>query len=225
MQYVPVYARVAYTKWDMMTGTRQATAKLQRLYELASDQAGYFTAVQTRALGYSARALVHHVAAGHFERVQRGFYRLVGVPVSPHEDVVAAWVRYHSRAAVVSHDTALTLYDLAPSRSGAIHLTVPRARRLRAAQPDPRVTIHSTLNRLRREDVVQRFGVQITTPARTIVDVAEVGADPQVVIEATAAALRSGLVSPAELHALAGDRSVRVRRLIERALQDAGAHA
>ncbi len=210
-----------------MTGQEQptATGKLQQLYELASDQAGYFTAAQAHSLGYSPRALVHHVTAGHFERVQRGFYRLLGVPISPHEDIVAAWVRYRSRAAVVSHDTALILYDLAPSRADAIHLTVPRARRLRTAQPDPRVAIHTTLVPLRRDDVVQRFGVQLTAPARTIVDVADIGADPHVVIEATATALRSGLVSPPELHAMAGDRSARVRRLVERALQEAGAHA
>ncbi len=203
----------------------RTTAKLQRLYELASDQAGYFTAEQARALGYSPRSLVHHVAVGHFERIQRGFYRLRGVPVRAHEDVVAAWVRYRSRAAVVSHDTALTLYELASSRSETIHLTVPRARRLRAAQPDPRVAIHTTLTPVPRADVAQRFGVHLTTPARTIVDVADIGGDPQVVIEATTTAVRSGLVSAAELQAAVGGRSVRVCRLIDRALQEADTDA
>jgi predicted transcriptional regulator of viral defense system len=202
-----------------------ATEKLQRLYELASDQAGYFTATQARALGYSPRALVHHVAAGHFERIQRGFYRLVGVPVSPHEDIVAAWVRYRARSAVVSHDTALTLYDLAPTRSHAIHLTVPRARRLRAPQPEPHIVVHTTLTPLRREEVVHRYGAQVTAPARTIVDVADIGVDPHVVIEATATSLRSGLVSPDELRTAAHGRAVRVRQLVERALEEAGAHA
>lgn len=202
-----------------------ATERLQRLYELASDQVGYFTATQARALGYSPRALVHHVAAGHFERIQRGFYRLVGVPVSPHEDIVAAWVRYHSRSAVVSHDTALALYDLAPTRSHAVHLTVPRARRLRAPQPEPHIVVHTTLTTLRREEVVHRFGVQVTAPARTIIDVADIGVDPHVVIEATATALRSGLVSPDELRTAASGRAVRVRQLVERALREAGAHA
>ena len=98
---------------------------LQRLFDLAAGQAGYFTAAQARELGYSARSLVHRVAAGHFERVGRGFYRLVGVSSSPHEDVVAAWLRSSSRGAVVSHDTALALYDLAASRSHEIHLTLP----------------------------------------------------------------------------------------------------
>ena len=71
--------------------------KLQRLLELAGAQGGHFTAAQARELGYSARSLQYHVAAGHFERVSRGFYRLVGVPAGPHDDVVAAWVRFAPR--------------------------------------------------------------------------------------------------------------------------------
>src|SRR2546422_7849320 len=101
------------------------TNKLYRLFELASNQAGYFTATQVRGLGYSVRSLVHHVAAGHFERIRRGFYRLVGVPAGSHEDIIAAWLRFAPRNAVVSHDTALTLYELAPSRSQEVHLTLP----------------------------------------------------------------------------------------------------
>jgi len=39
--------------------------KRQRLYEFAASQAGYFTAVQARAIGYSTRAVGHHVRTGH----------------------------------------------------------------------------------------------------------------------------------------------------------------
>src|SRR5438105_3809922 len=120
------------------------TDKLQRLFELAASQAGHFTAVQARELGYSARSLVHHVAAGHIERVSRGFYRLVGVPASSHEDIVAAWLKFAPRQAVVSHDTALALYELAPSRAHEIHLTLPRERRPRAPQATTSVRLHTT---------------------------------------------------------------------------------
>lgn len=201
------------------------TDKLQRLFEQAASQAGYFTAAQARALGYSPRSLVHHVGAGHFERVNRGFYRLAGVPADPHEDVVAAWVRFAPRGAVVSHDTALTLYDLAPSRSHEIHLTLPRERRPRTAQSGSAVKLHTTTVALRRDEVANRFGVRITSPARTIADVAEIGADPSVVVEATARARATGLVSSNELHTAVKRRSARVRQLIERAVQEAGARA
>jgi predicted transcriptional regulator of viral defense system len=208
------------------TDLRQSrTNRLQRLFELAAGQAGYFTAAQARGLGYSARSLVHHVAAGHFERVSRGFYRLVGVPADPNEDVVAAWLKFASHRAVVSHDTALALYDLAPSRAHEIHLTVPREQRPRSTQTAGGVRLHTTIVPLRRDEVAKRFGVEITAPARTLADVADVGVEPSVVIEATARALATGLVTAGELREAVKRRSARVRRLVEQALREAGARA
>jgi predicted transcriptional regulator of viral defense system len=201
------------------------TEKLQRLFELASTQAGYFTAAQARDVGYSGRSLVHHVAAGHFERLSRGFYRLGGVPSQPNEDIVAAWLRWQPHHAVVSHETALALYDLAPSRSHEIHLTVARANRPRTRQPRSAVRLHSTTVPLRRDESVRRFGVQVTSPARTIADVADIGGDPSVVIEATGRALASGLVSRSELRNAGKRRSARVRNLITRAVGEARVHA
>lgn len=205
--------------------TPSRTDRLQKLFELAATQAGYFTAAQAHELGYSARSLVHHVAAGHFARVSRGFYRLGGVPTDSHEDVVAAWLKFASRRAVVSHETALALYALAPSRSHEVHLTLPRERRPRTAQSATAVKLHTTTVPLRRDEVANRFGVQITSPARTIADVADIGADPSVVIEAAARALATGLVSPNELRTAVEHRSGRVRRLFERAIDEAGVHA
>jgi predicted transcriptional regulator of viral defense system len=209
----------------MVLSGRRAPQKLQHLLELAGGQAGYFTAAQARALGYSARSLVYHTAAGHFERISRGFYRLVGVPADPHEDVIAAWLRLASRRAVVSHNTALALYDLASSRSREIHLTVSRRHRPRASRPADGVRLHTTTVPLRRDEVVQRFNVELTSPARTIVDVADAGVDPSVVVEATARALSTGLLTPAELREAVKGRSARVRRLLERAIKEAGSRA
>jgi predicted transcriptional regulator of viral defense system len=201
------------------------TAKLQRLFEVAATQAGYFSARQARELGYSARALVHHVDAGHLERVSRGFYRLLGVPPVPHEDVIATWLKFAPRGAVVSHDTALTLYEVGASRSHEIHLTLPRRHRPRSPQSATGIRLHTTVVPLRRDEVTSRFGVQVTSPARTITDVADIGADPSVVIDATARALASGLVSPAELRSAVHSRSARVRQLLERAIQEANERA
>ena len=201
------------------------TGRLQRLFALAAGQSGYFTAAQARGLGYSARSLVHHVAAGHVERVSRGFYRLVGVPADPHEDAVAAWLRFASRRAVVSHDTALALYDLASSRSREIHLTLPREHRPRNQQPAGGVKLHTTTVPLRRDEVATRFGVLVTSPARTIADIADVGVDPSVVVEAGARGLATGLVTPSELREAARRRSRRVRHLVEGAIREAGAGA
>jgi|SRR5205807_9506192 len=199
------------------------TEKRQRLFELAATQAGYFTAAQARALGYSARSLVHHGQAGHsFERVGRGFYRLTEFPTLPHENVIAAWVKAGRDRAAVSHDTALALYELASSRSREIHLTVPRENRPRNRSGLlAGVKIHTTKQPLRREEVIQRFGVRVTSPTRTIVDAADAGADPSVIMEAVARALASGLLTAVELRTATRARSERVRRLIERAAKEA----
>lgn len=201
------------------------TDKLQRLFEVASTQAGYFTAVQARSLGYSARSLQYHVAAGHVDRVSRGFYRLIGVPADPHEDVVAAWLKHAPRGAVASHDTALALYDLAPTRSHEIHLTLPREQRPRTRDSGTGARLHTTTVPLRRDEIATRFGLHVTSPARTLADVADIGADPSVVIEATGRALASGLVSTNELRLAIRRRSARVRDLIERAIDEARARA
>ena len=168
---------------------------------------------------------MHHVAAEHVERLSRGFYRLVGVPAGPHEDIVAAWLKLVPHRAVVSHETALALYDLAPSRSHHIHLTLPRKYRPRASQSAPALALHTTTVPLRRDEVTTRFGLQLTSPARTIADIADIGADPSVVIEATRRALATGLVSPNELRTAVKRRSIRVRQLVARAIQEVGLRA
>lgn len=197
------------------------TDKLQRLFELAATQAGHFTAGQARDVGYSARSLVYHVAAGHLDRVGRGFYRLKGVPEARYEDVIVAWLRFSSRQAVVSHDTALSLYDLAPSRSQEVHLTLPRTKRSRGPNRIPGVSLHTIVVPLRRDEVTRRFGVALTSPARTIVDVASAGGDPSMVVEATARGVAIGLVSRTELRRAANRRSGRVQQLLSRAIEEA----
>lgn len=48
----------------------------RRLFNLASEQAGYFTAAQAKGVGYSYQAQAYHVAAGNWLRIERGLFRL-----------------------------------------------------------------------------------------------------------------------------------------------------
>ncbi len=198
----------------------------RHLFELAATQGGYFTAAQARTIGYDRRTLWHHARAGHFERVSRGFYRLAEFPAQSHEDVIAAWVKAGPDRAVVSHETALALYELAPIRPRKIHLTVPRAYRPYKGQPRlPGVQIHTTTRSNSPGEVVQRFGVRVTSPVRTIVDAAAAGMDPSVIVDSANRAREEGLLRADELRKAAKDRSERVRTLIERAIEDARRHA
>src|SRR5712692_4801171 len=53
------------------------------LYELAEEQAGYFTAAQARAAGLHQVRLAQLHQSGDIERVTRGVYRLTRYPISP----------------------------------------------------------------------------------------------------------------------------------------------
>jgi hypothetical protein len=66
--------------------------KHSRLFELVSEQGGYFTAAQARACGFSKALLAHHAKSGRYLRVRQGLYRFREYPSSPREEVIAAWL-------------------------------------------------------------------------------------------------------------------------------------
>jgi predicted transcriptional regulator of viral defense system len=113
---------------EWMQGTPSGPDRAQ-LFEVASEQGGYFTAEQARACGYSWALLSHHVKSGRFIRLRRGLYRYREYPSSPREDVLAAWLAVGKDRAVVSHESALDLLDLSDVIPDTAHLTVPRSRR------------------------------------------------------------------------------------------------
>jgi predicted transcriptional regulator of viral defense system len=198
----------------------------QRLFELAATQGGYFTAAQAREIGYDSRTLWHHVKTGQLERVSRGFYRLAEFPAHSHEDVTAAWVKAGPDRAAVSHETALALYDLAPIRQRSIHITVKREHRPSKRQARlPGVQVHTISQPFRPGEVIQRFGVKVTSPARSIADAAEAGTDPSTIHEVIGSALRQGLLTEGDLHEAVEDRPKRVRDLVERAVRENGTRA
>jgi hypothetical protein len=114
------------------------------LFNLASEQHGYFSTAQAARCGYAPDMLMYHVKQGTFERVHRGVYRFRDFPFSPREDVVAAWLAVGKDKAVVSHESALDLWDLSDVVADAVHVTVLRARRSLARRPPPGVIVHTT---------------------------------------------------------------------------------
>lgn len=189
------------------------------LLDLATEQHGHFTAAQARACGYSWSLLTHHVASGTFTRVRRGLYRFSEFPPSPREHVVAAWLAAGKQDAVVSHASALDLLDLSDVIPDSVHLTVPRSRR--GYQAPPGVTVHTTSRPFRRGETLVRDGIRLTAAARSIVDSAEWGIDPDQVVRAVRQALLRGLSTPAEMLYTAEGRGRRIRHLIVRAVEEA----
>ncbi|CCH72543.1 conserved hypothetical protein [Nostocoides australiense Ben110] len=105
-----------------MPGVRQDLRR--RLQELAFTQAGYFSASQARAVGYSYQAQKYHVDHGNWLRIDRGLFRLPGWP-SDHDDSYARWTVWSHGRAVISHESALSLHDLSDVSPARVDLTVP----------------------------------------------------------------------------------------------------
>jgi predicted transcriptional regulator of viral defense system len=188
------------------------------LYRIAESQAGYFTTQQAIAAGMDRSTLRHHARpGGRYERVRRGLYRLRHFPTSPHEHVVAAWLPLRDTGAVVSHESALELYELSDVIPIATDLSLPRSKR--GQRPRPGVRLH-TLEYPPGEAETRRLaGVPVTTPERTILDALQGGTQLEQIELAIAQAMERGLTTPRRLRSAAASRPARARALVEHALQ------
>jgi predicted transcriptional regulator of viral defense system len=189
----------------MSHSTRKSARALSLL---ANEQGGYFTAKQAKEAGYDYPHLDYHVAAGNFERVDHGLYRLASVPRHDHDELIrlSLWSRNQKDEpqAVVSHESALALYDLSDLLPKKVHLTVPAKFR----KPCPKgVVIHKRT--LAPVDLEDRTGFRVTTPLRTLVDAAASDIGREQLEKAVTDALSRGLVQRKKLaNALNGSRGL-----------------
>ncbi len=182
-----------------------------KLYNIAESQAGYFTALQAQSVGFSRPTLAYNTKVGRFKRVAHGIYRLTQYPGSPYEDLFVAWLQTGPDS-VISHDSALALYELSDALPGEIHIIMPRTGSRRRRQ----IRLHT--HRLKADEITRRAGLPVTTPARTIADVAVAGMADEFVQQAVQEAIRRGLVTRRALEAQAKRRRGRAATLILAAL-------
>jgi predicted transcriptional regulator of viral defense system len=163
------------------------------VYEIAEDQMGYFTAAQARAAGVNPVTLVRMSSRGTVERVSWGVYRIPNFPTSPYAQFMAASLWPHARKAevrgVISHASALSVYELSDVSPSHVHITLPRTTRLSRAVPSYLVVHRADLP---PADVQQIHGLPVTTPERTIRDCDEAHLGASVVRGAIADAEREG---------------------------------
>lgn len=181
----------------------------------AYHQGGYLTSAQARVHAVSSQLLNHHVTQGRFERLRRGLYRIPGFPSSQHDEIREKWLAVGPEKAVVSHESALALLDLSDSIPDRVHLLVPR--RHRGLRRPGGVVLHTrpddeTVKRVWRE------GMPVTTPARTLLDVAN-ELQPEQAALAAQQALSRGLLTRRQLEQEAARRGK--SHLLERLLPGA----
>jgi hypothetical protein len=136
---------------------------------LAAEQGGIVDHGQLRDLGLSATAIGRRIRAGLLHPQYPGVYA-VGHPLLSLEGRRWAAVRACGPRAVLSHVTAADAWGLRRSSSPVIDVTVPD----RSGRRHPGIRIHRP-RQLPADEVCALLGLPITTPARTLLDLAAAG--------------------------------------------------
>lgn len=183
----------------------------RKLFGLAAGQGGYFTAAQARSVGYSHQAQAYHVREGNWQRVDRGLFRLIEWVPGAHDEL-ARWTLWSRGRGVVSHESAMSVHGIGEFESRYVHLTVPPGFTMR----HDAVQLH--YSELPVNDVTERSGYRVTTPLRTIIDIAVNAPDEDQLARAINDALRVGLVTHRRLRSRAEAIDLRAALYIERAI-------
>jgi very-short-patch-repair endonuclease len=173
---------------------RDVLHRERRLAALAARQHGVVTLAQLAGLGIGRRAVAGRVTAGRLRRLHRGVY-LVGPLEVPLARELAAVLACGERA-VLSHRAAAALWGLRRASGGDVDVTVGDA----DVRSRPGIRVHRT-RRLRRGEATRRQRIPVTTPARTLFDLATV-VDGQELGRALEQAEILRLVTPGGLEAL-----------------------
>lgn len=140
-----------------------------RLYEIAEAQGGFLTARQAVDAGLPRSTLSYHATVSNaLERLGHGLYRLRRFPVPPHGHVIAGWLGLARADGIVSHVSALELFDLTDLIADTVHVTLPRAKR--GIRSPPGVRVHYTSRPIDQQSRRRVLGVPVTSVERTVAD-------------------------------------------------------
>jgi len=121
-----------------------ATARA-RLWDVALDQYGYVTLHDAAELGIEDDTVRKLRARKELDRPAHGVYRFPQLPVTAYDPYMLAVLWTGEPAACLSHDSAVAAYEVCDINPDRIHLTVPRARRVRRSGGDLYVIHHQDL--------------------------------------------------------------------------------
>lgn len=149
---------------------------------LAERQHGAVAVEQLRGIGLAHTDVAYRVQTGRLHRVHRGVYA-VGHPRLSREGRFLAAVLAVGPGAVLSHRSAAVLWGLVSDVGGPVDITVSGTQ-----HPRRGILVHRT-NGLRRVERTRSAGVPVTSPARTLFDLAATPTDDRTLRRAVREAL------------------------------------
>lgn len=159
------------------------------LAELANDSHGFITPEDAREAGVDPMNLVRMAERGQIERRGNALYRFPLSPPGPLDPYMEAALWPRGAEGVISHGSALELYEMSDVHPRHIHVTVPRAHRIRREIPTAYRIHHEDLG---PRDVGRLEGIPIATPEHAIRQAREAGLGPALVAQAIDHGERNG---------------------------------
>lgn len=187
-KYTHYHVKLSFTGNLNLYPTRQNMTTFDDILDIAGRQHGYVANYQ---VDVSRQMFSHYASSGRLERVYRGIYRVSHFPTSENEEFIVAYLWSRERG-VLSHESALFIHDLSDVLPRATHLTYPPENSLPDGPPD--------WLQLHRSDVPERHRqwydiVPVTTPSRTLLDLAARGFSPDRYRQALDEAHSRGLIA------------------------------
>ncbi|MGH2938475.1 MAG: DUF559 domain-containing protein [Solirubrobacterales bacterium] len=133
---------------------------------MARRQHGVVTRSDLEGLGFSEEAIEHRLATGRLHLVSPGVYAVGRPDLTPHGRWMAA-VLACGVGAVLSHRSAAELWGIGYEKRGRIDVSIRRKSKI--TRKGIKVRARPSLG---ANVVVQRFGIPVTYPIQTLIDLA-----------------------------------------------------
>jgi predicted transcriptional regulator of viral defense system/very-short-patch-repair endonuclease len=131
---------------------------------VATPQQSIVTHDQLLDIGLTEAMIRYRIKIGRLHRLHQGVYAVGCRPISPYAHALAA-VFACGPGAVLSHDSAATLWTIKQHWSSPLEVTARSQRR------PARLRVHRS-KMLTARDVTVHFGIPVTSPAQTLFDIA-----------------------------------------------------
>jgi predicted transcriptional regulator of viral defense system len=178
------------------------TDRFAELAELAADQYGLFTLADAATVGYAPNTIAQMARRNRLERVSQGVYRISFLPIGALGSYMEAALWPVSVKGVLSHETALDLWDVCDVNPGKVHISVPRAHRPQRQLPNGYVIHREDFS---EQEIAAIEGIPVVTLALAVAQCAADHVGPDLLEQAVRTGRAHGLLSAEQAATLMRD--------------------